>query len=114
MEKTETYTYFNFHFDNLGFEFTEKATKKVLTKLQVYLRHQNDINVLKIISADLHFDYKKQNSKGWEKGERLYCDSNSCEKRFDCYRYKQKKHGHLIKKLGTNLGCDLYEFDRKN
>lgn len=112
MKEQQMDSYFKFHFENLGYKFKEVATGKILTKLQIYSRFESNQDVLKLLCNNKHTHYEKIDSFGWEKGQRIFCSSKNCEKRFECYRYKNKKFGNLIQNLGNFIECNMFEFTR--
>ncbi len=109
MEKIKIYDYSDFHLDNLGFVFMEKETGTILSKLTVFNRHPANVDVLNMITQNKHPLYNRINSKGWQNGVRIYCSTNACEKRFECFRYKQKKTNLLTMYFRDYIECNLFE-----
>ena len=113
-KEKKKYTYWDFHFENLGYSYYSLFNGKTMSKIEIYSRFQDDEKTLKLIGIGQHPNYKKINSKGWENGEQIFCGSKTCEKRFDCHRFQNKKHDSLIYNLKNNYECGLFEFTKKN
>ena len=105
MNKKLITTYSDFHFEHLGYSFIDKKTKQIKTKLQVFLSVNGNTDKLN----DIEKYYTKVDSRGWENGEYIYCNSTNCDCRLNCFRFKNRKHNALTYKYIDKFHCGIFD-----
>lgn len=114
-EVFEKGTYAHFHFKNKGKSFLEQRSGKVLSKLQVWLRYDGDLNELDKIVAGKNIELMMINSNGWKDGSLLFCLGENCDMKECCLRYVSKHSivGSVFPKTPLRVdGTCIYQIEK--